>query len=177
MYRRSGALFTAKYLKQVGVLVMWYVGSKQSGTRLPELSVHMRLTRSGLPAFIPPEYRKMLRRRCPERMVLTIAAFHRLMKVGPESFRRVKHHTIHHPLYEPSYTTQTWCKKLLTSGASMLKAYAPRYQEMELELSFSWEPVFTSGPNTYKDPVKESVLGAGPWTQLVRGHFRRRFGG
>ncbi|KAL0386660.1 UNVERIFIED_CONTAM: hypothetical protein Slati_4553300 [Sesamum latifolium] len=32
-----------------------------------------------------------------------------------------------------------------------------------LNLVFSWEPVFTSGPNTYKDPVKESALGAGPW--------------
>ncbi|KAL0391322.1 UNVERIFIED_CONTAM: putative mitochondrial protein [Sesamum latifolium] len=149
MYKRNGALFTAKYLKQVSQLVMWYVGSKDSGVPLPQLSLHMKLTRSGLPVVIPPMYRKLLRQKDP-RVVLTITAFYRLMK--------------------------TWCKKLLSSGASMLKAYAPRYHEIPLELGFSWEPVFTSGPNTYKDPVKESALGAGPWFQFWKGHCRRRFG-
>lgn len=178
MYKRNGALFTAKYLKQVSQLVMWYVGSKDSGVPLPQLSLHMKLTRSGLPVVIPPMYRKLLRQKDPRvvRMVLTITAFYRLMKVGKRCWRRVAHETIHHPLFEPSYTTQTWCKKLLSSGASMLKAYAPRYHEIPLELGFSWEPVFTSGPNTYKDPVKESALGAGPWFQFWKGHCRRRFG-
>ncbi|KAK4412078.1 putative mitochondrial protein [Sesamum alatum] len=157
---------------------MWYVGSKDSGVPLPQLSLHMKLTRSGLPVVIPPMYRKLLRQKDPRvvRMVLTITAFYRLMKVGKRCWRRVAHETIHHPLFEPSYTTQTWCKKLLSSGASMLKAYAPRYHEIPLELGFSWEPVFTSGPNTYKDPVKESALGAGPWFQFWKGHCRRRFG-
>ncbi len=52
------------------MLVMWYVGGK--GSPRPALSMHMSLTKSGLPRIIPPLYRKMIRRGDDLRVVKTV---------------------------------------------------------------------------------------------------------
>ncbi len=72
---------------------------------------------------------------------------------------RISPKTIHHPNFQPSESCKRWCRKVLSSFFSVLQAYAPGYKDIPLDLGFSWEPVFTSGPNTYKDPQKESLLG------------------
>ncbi|ASL68498.1 RNA-dependent RNA polymerase [Ocimum basilicum RNA virus 2] len=157
LYRKNGALFTAKYLKQCSHAVLVYVGSQ--GELLTNLSVPVSLTRKGLPRIIPSMFRKRIMQGDREvlRLVLTVLSLYRLMKVGPKGWRRIAHKTIHIPSYRPSEETMEWSKKLLTSGASMLAAYVPKYRELPINFGFSWYPVFTSGPNTYKKPDEASL--------------------
>ncbi|DAB41747.1 RNA-dependent RNA polymerase [Dahlia pinnata mitovirus 1] len=173
--RKSGLLFTAKYLKQAQGLVMWYVGSGSVSPR-PKLSMHMKLTRCGLPCMIPSHFRKLIRKGDMKviRLVLTVLAFHRIMKVGTDGWNRVNHTTIHHPKYKDNAATQEWCKTLLQSAGSMLSAYVPGYKEIPIKFGFSWEPVFTSGPNTYKPP-SECNIGSG-WRDLWNRMCVRRHG-
>jgi len=151
--RKSGALFTAKYLKQAHSLVLWYVGSRGVGSQ-PKLAFHMKLTQGGLPCIIPPQFRKMIRGGDMKiiRLVLTVLSFYKIMKIGTKGWNRVNHTSIHHPKYKDNDATQEWCKTLLQSAGSMLSAYVPDYKKIPVEFGFSWEPVFTSGPNTYKSP-------------------------
>ena len=58
--RRSGWLFVSLYLKQCAVALMVYRGS-DAPTRRSELSVPVRLTRSGLPYLIPSFHRRAIR--------------------------------------------------------------------------------------------------------------------
>lgn len=177
LYRQQGPLKTGQYLKQAQALLMWYLGSRSSGSPRPEMSFHMSLTRSGLPRFIPAHWRKLIAKGDLQvaRLILSILAFHRVLKIGGKRCRRVKQETIHHPKYIPSECTMEWSKKLLTSASSMLEAYAPRYREIPLRLGFSWEPVFTSGPNTYKDVTKESCIDLEAWGKHL-GEWMKRQG-
>ncbi|KAL6959005.1 hypothetical protein U1Q18_050036 [Sarracenia purpurea var. burkii] len=62
----------------------------------------------------------------------------------------------------------------------MLAAYAPAYREIPLKLGFHFRPMFTSGPNTYKNPVKESTVVCGGilWSLVPEaGRFGRKLEG
>ncbi|CAK9153102.1 unnamed protein product [Ilex paraguariensis] len=125
------------------------------------MTTYVSLTRSGIPRFIPPQYRKILRRGDDPRVirvVLSICALSRLIKVVPKRGLRVNPSTIHIPNFQLGEPAQKLCVKLLTSGFSMLGAYAPAYRKIPLRLGFSFKPMFTSGPNTTKDFRKESSV-------------------
>lgn len=159
IYRRSGPLFTGQYLKQVAFLLMWYVGGDQSVR--PKMSTYVSLTRSGIPRFIPPAYRKIIRSGSDPRViqvVLSICALSRIIRVIPKRGLRVNPSTIHIPGFQLGEPAKQLCVKLLTSSWSVLSAYAPAYRKIPLRLGFSFRPTFTSGPNTYKDYRKESSI-------------------
>nr|DAB41751.1 TPA_inf: RNA-dependent RNA polymerase [Erigeron breviscapus mitovirus 1]DAB41752.1 TPA_inf: RNA-dependent RNA polymerase [Erigeron breviscapus mitovirus 1] len=173
LYKKNGPLFVAKYLKQALVLVMWYVGSKGVAPR-PSLSMHMKLTKSGLPCMLPSLVRKRIRRRegLVIKLVVTVLSFYRLMKVGKAGWRRVNHTTIHHPKFQMSDSTQKWCVALLQSASSMLAGYAPRSLELPISLGFSWDPIFKSGPNTYKSPSEASADPS--WKRIWESYAKKR---
>lgn len=180
LYRKNGALFTAQYLKQVAQLVMWYVGSKGSVVPKPSLKMHMALTRSGIPKFIPPLYRRKLRGEIDPKilkLVLSVCAFYRVMKVGTKGWRRVSRKTIHFANFEISLQCRKYCLILQDMAAKLLWGFVPDYGKVPLDLGFSWKPVFTSGPNTYKRPEKESFLGEGEWIGKWRRAHRYRYKG
>jgi hypothetical protein len=55
-----------------------------------------------------------------------------------------------------------------------LAAYTPNYREIPLNLGFSWEPVYTSGPNTYKTPKEfRRYL---DWLGPYQSYAMKRFG-
>lgn len=174
LYKRNGPLFTARYLKQALQLVLWYVGSRGTAP-MPSLKMNMRLTRSGLPCMLPPMYRKCIRRGegSVVKMVLTVLSYHRLIRVGERNWKRVDHTSIHIPKYEISETCREWGKAFLTSASSMLAGYSPKSLENPLALGFSWEPVFKSGPNTYKSP-KEACADK-DWMKIWEEYARKRF--
>lgn len=173
LYKKNGPLFTSRYLKLCNQQFMWYVGSGTSSPP-PSLEIPISLTRCGLPRIIPPHYRKMIRGGDAQviKMVMTIFAFYRIMKVGNKASKKVKHSSIVFPKYEPSEAVMTWAKTLLTSSGSMLSAYAPRFREIPLNLGFEWSPVFTSGPNTYKRPSEASVCPT--FSSLLKAYVDKR---
>ncbi|KAL6954283.1 hypothetical protein U1Q18_043932 [Sarracenia purpurea var. burkii] len=81
-----------------------------------------------------------------------------MILVPPKGGMKVNPSTIHIPGFQLEQPAKDLCVRLLTSGFSMLAAYAPAYREIPLKLGFHFRPMFTSGPNTYKNPVKESTV-------------------
>lgn len=165
LYRKSGPLFTGQYLKQVAFLLQWYVGGERS--RPPNMKIYVSLTRSGIPRFIPPFYRKRIRDKSDPKViqvVLSVCTLSRMILVPPRGGLRVNPATIHIPKFQLTEACKELCRKFVSSGFSMLSAYAPAYRTIPLKLGYSFKPMFTSGPNTYKDPVKESsVKGLEKW--------------
>lgn len=98
----------------------------------------MSLTRSGIPRFIPPQYRKMLRQGNPDviRIILSVCALSRLLKVTPRGLSRISPATIHQVNYQPGEPCKAWCKKILCTFFSVLAAYAPAYKKIPLDLGF-----------------------------------------
>lgn len=179
LYKKNGALFTAQYLKQTLQFVMWYVGSKSSGTPPPKMNMYISLTKCGLPRFIPPFYRRELRDMKDVRilkLVMSVCAFYRLMKVGGANWRRVNRKTIHFTNFKLSDDGWNYCRNLTSTASSIIKAYAPGIERVPLNLGFRWHPNFNSGPNTYKNPEVESILGTGEWLRTFRRLYRRKCG-
>jgi len=81
------------------------------------------------------------------------------MLVPPKGGLRVNPKTIHIPGFKLTEECQELCKKIVSSGFSILAAYAPA--DIALKLGYAFKPMFSSGPNTYKDPQKESKLSTG----------------
>ena len=157
LYRKSGPLFTGQYLKAVAFMLQWYVGGDRS--QRPSMKTYVSLTRSGIPRFIPPYYRKILRRRSDPKViqiVLSVCTLSRLMRVPPKGGLRINPKTIHIPGFKLTEDCWELCRKIVSSSFSVLAAYAPAYKDIPLKLGYSFKPMFSSGPNTYKDPQKES---------------------
>lgn len=85
LYRTSGALFTGQYLKHVGLHLMWYWGGVP--TEKAPMKTFVSLTRSGIPRFIPPYYRKIIRRRSNPyvvKLILSICSLSTMIIVSPK---------------------------------------------------------------------------------------------
>ncbi|KAK8539715.1 hypothetical protein V6N13_035007 [Hibiscus sabdariffa] len=148
IYRKSGPLFLARYLKQCLVLVYWYVAGAEKTAR-PQLSLPVSLTRTGLPRIIPPVYRKAIRRRdmLVVRMVITILSFYRIMKVGAKGWRIVNTKTIYDRSFVPSVGVVIWSNFFQDYAKPLLQRYSPSACDLTLELGFTWRSVYSSTPN------------------------------
>lgn len=57
-----------------------------------------------------------------------------------------------------SLVRQLYQEWLESHASGLLSRYAPAYARIPLSLGFRFKPMFTSGPNTYKRPEKESTV-------------------
>lgn len=163
IYRKSGPLFLGLYLKQVHHLVLWYVGGDR--TQRPSMKTYVSCSRSGLPRFIPPAYRKVIKAGVDSdgvvKIVLSVCSLSKLLLVPPKRGFGINPSTIWNKGYKPSAGCTATCNLLSKEAANLLTRYAPAYREIPLKLGLRWKPTFSSGPNTYKKPSRESnVSGA-----------------
>lgn len=159
LYRKSGPLFTGQYLKTVAFMLQWYVGGDR--TQRPSMKTYVSLTRSGLPRFIPPFYRKRLRKDYDPyviQVVLSVCTLHRMMRVPPKGGLRIDPTTIHIPGFKLKEEGWDICRWISTKGYTLLARYVPSFPNIPLKMGYSFKPMFSSGPNTYKDPCKESKI-------------------
>jgi hypothetical protein len=174
LYKKSGPLFTGQYLKQVAFLLQWYVGGEKDSR--PKMKIFVSLTRSGIPRIIPPFYRKILRRQADPKVIqiiLSVCTLSRIILINPKGLL-VNPSTIHIRNFQLSDACKELCKKLVSSGFSMISAYAPAYKEIPLSLGYAFKPMFTSGPNTYKNPLKESSVKLADPVQFDKKSKRRK---
>lgn len=162
LYRKSGPLFTGQYLKQVSFLLQRYVGGQR--TKHPVMKTSVSLTRSGIPRIIPPFYRKKIRNGNDPaviQVVLSVCTLSRIMLVPPKGGLRINPATIYIKGFQLSEECKKLCARLVSSGFSFLKGYVPAYSDIPIRLGSRFRPTFSSGPNTYKDPRKESIIREG----------------
>lgn len=156
IYRKSGPLFLGQYLKHVSFLTQLYTGGEGKPT-CPKTFVS--LTRSGIPTFIPPHYRKLMRNgdvTCV-RVVLSVCALHRIIRVpGRRPKGRVDPLTIHDLGLKVMAPLQNLCDDIQSRGWGFICHYVPA-PLIPLELGFKVRPSFTSGPNTYKKAFETSL--------------------
>lgn len=159
IYRKSGPLFTGQYLKQVAYQLQWYVGGDKSYN--PDMKIFVSLTRSGIPRMIPPYYRKILRKGSDPlviKIILSILTLSRIILVAPKGGLRINPKTIHIPNFKITRECQGICEMFLLMSVELLRRYVPTYSRIPLKLGYYFRPLFSSGPNTFRDPRKEVSL-------------------
>lgn len=157
--KKSGLLFTGIYLKQVGFHLQQYVG----GTRplAHNQKVYISLTRSGIPRFIPPIYRKRLRGEIDPlvvRIVLSVCTLSRIIKILPRSKRQIDVSNIS---TEGSHLTSTVVETIAffeDRAYAFYDRYCPSLHYHPLRLGYRFRPILSSGPNTSFPVHKESYL-------------------
>nr|UJQ92537.1 MAG: putative RNA-dependent RNA polymerase [Mitoviridae sp.] len=157
--RKSGLLFTGMYLKQVSFMLQWYIGGERHSR--PKLPIFISLTRSGIPRFIPPIYRKRLRGEIDPtvvKIVLSVCTLSRLILIYPRSKKYIDTTSIQP---EDSYISADFLKiskEIQNDSFTMFKRYVPDLLEHTLELGYKFRPMFSSGPNSCIRPQHESYL-------------------
>jgi len=71
---------------------------------------------------------------------------------------RINPTTIHEVGFKPGEKCMALCQELADLGYQFLSGYVPAYRQIPLRLGFYFKPMFTSGPNTYKRPSRESKV-------------------
>lgn len=136
-------------------MLMWYVGGEKS--HRPKLKTYVSLTRGGL----PPYYRKLIRGgNNPKvvQIVLSVCTLSRMILVPPKGGMRINPSTIHERGFQLGEKCKALCQELADFSFQFLSGYVPAYSQIPLRLGFYFKPMFTSGPNTYKRPSRESKV-------------------
>lgn len=151
--RKSGPMFLAKYIKAVQLRLMWYVGGDKD--QFPGSSVFVSTTRSGIPRFFPPNYRRRLKKgNCPAlvRYLNSILTLYRLILIKPKG-SLVKPDTIMIPGYRMGLRAWGVVLDIRKKARTLLDLYTRSgFKNIPLQLGFRFKPVWASGPNTYLKP-------------------------
>lgn len=169
LYRSSGPLFTGQYLKHVALVLMWYVGGNVS--ERPPFKVLVKTTRSGIPRFIPPQYRKMIRGGKDPlviQVVLSVCTLSRIILVPPRGGLKFNAQTIQDEGFVLGSITQGFGKTLSAMAVELLERYVPGLASKPFHLGFDFRPTFSSGPNTYRNPARESTVFGPGWVDKLK---------
>lgn len=173
--QRSGLLFTSIYLKQVGFHLQQYVGAERPLAH--NQKVFISLTRSGIPRFIPPIYRKRLRGEIDPmivKIVLSVCTLSRIIKILPKSKRQIDVSTIE---TEGSHLTSTIVETIdfmEDRAYAFYDRYCPSLHYHPLRLGYRFRPVLSAGPNTNFPVTRESylsLLGLSKFSKLTAYHI------
>lgn len=172
--RKSGLLFTGMYLKQVSFMLQWYVGGEKD--KRPTMSVFISLTRSGIPRFIPPIYRKRLRGEVDPivvKIVLSVCTLSRLILICPRSKKYIDTTSIQPEVPYISASFLDISNEIRNKSFTMFKRYVPDLLEKTIKLGYLFRPMFSSGPNSCIRPHREtylSLLGISGYDKLTPYH-------
>lgn len=141
--RKSGWLFAALYLKQARVALQRYVAQDS----IPELSVYVSLTKSGIPRIIPSFHRARLRRGDLRIIKLYMSLFSLskfialAAKVTPDTFSSIITPSNLTDISQVAGEMRPYLKDLLVR-------YIPRISSLPLYQGLRFDPTWKSLPNT-----------------------------
>lgn len=148
IYRRSGGLYCALYLKQCSSSLQAAYGGKK---HVPNVHpIFISLTRSGYPTIIPAFHRKMIYRRDDKadflvRLYLSWFSLSKLVRLCPpvsaETFK-----SIITPVEDDSKVMRV-VNELSDNFKSLIKTYMPWISSIPVEQGFRWVPTWKALPN------------------------------
>ncbi|KAL6519618.1 hypothetical protein OROMI_032866 [Orobanche minor] len=148
LYRKSGPLFTALYLKQCGVaLQRYYAGYKVEKDSLP---IYVSLSRSGLPRIIPRHLRHRIsikddRADYLVRLYLSWFSVAKIIKLAkPISKATFKSIITPTPDIDEVREVHGW---MLSHFLAIHRKYVPWVSTIPLEKGLTWMPTWKSTPN------------------------------
>jgi hypothetical protein len=147
IYRGSGPLFTALYLKQCAVsLQRHYAGHKECASN----PVSISLTRSGIPRIIPSAMRKHIRARSERghlyvKLSLSVFSLAKVIKcappIGVKTFSGIT------DLSKSSVHFRGIIRDIQQHGLKLIKLYTPWVSSIPLDKGLKWTPYWKSIAN------------------------------
>ena len=157
LYRKSGALFTAFYLKQCSSsLQQAYGGVKTPHTLLP---VPVSLTRSGYPQILPSFHRLMIYKK-DDKADMIVRIYLSFFTIANAILipKKVSKSTIIEPV-NCMDSVEEFCSSLKMSLNRLLPRYVPNLTEIPLFQGMTWEPTIKCLPSFYLTKFDRGGLG------------------
>lgn len=170
LYKKSGGLFCALYLKQCSSsLQMAYGGIPHEPSLLP---VFVSLTRQGYPRIIPAHHRKMMYKKDQKadylvKLYLSWFSLSKLIRLAP-SVSKKTFESINKPVDKPNIVARV-ISEFTDNVDSLIKLYTPWISEYPIFQGIIWEPTWKVTPNSEKeiDKKRPKSLFTSLWMEIL----------
>lgn len=161
LYKTRGPVGTGQYLKQVSFCLQRYLASPQP-SKTVQSGCWIKLTKSGLPSFIPVIYRKRLYNGNVDptivRVVLSVCTLHKVMVALPRSGRFTDLRSIIAKGQTYIDARKDIFAEIYESGLEFLHRLYPKIGDIPLHLGYKCIPILSAGPLSLHAALRSTYL-------------------